>query len=66
MGYPFNYKFPSIIRLGEANLPLKKFNKVVFPEPEGPRIAVKVPGLRTPSLLLIIILSIKGFLAHFF
>jgi hypothetical protein len=31
-----------ILRLSEESLDDKKFNNVVFPDPDGPRIAVKL------------------------
>jgi hypothetical protein len=40
---------------GEEVLPDKQFKRVVFPEPEGPIIAVIYSGLRIPFILLIMI-----------
>lgn len=48
---PFKYNSPYIYRLSEASRPLKKLSRVVFPEPEGPIIAVNVPGLMIPFIL---------------
>lgn len=42
--FPLTLSLPFIVKLSESNLPDNKFNIVVFPHPEGPRIAVKVCG----------------------
>jgi hypothetical protein len=42
--FPLTLSFPLIVRLSESNLPESRLSIVVFPEPEGPRIAVNVNG----------------------
>jgi hypothetical protein len=42
--FPFTLSFPLIVRLSESNLPESKLSMVVFPEPEGPKMAVNVKG----------------------
>ena len=54
---PFTFNFPDTFRFYESNLPESKFNKVVFPEPEGPRIAVNVLGSNLPEAFLRIFFS---------
>jgi hypothetical protein len=49
IGFPFRKYSPYINRLLETNLPDKKLRRVVFPDPDGPRIAVKVPGCIRPD-----------------
>ena len=39
---------PSRVRLFDISLPAKKFRKVVLPEPDGPKIAVKDSGGMQP------------------
>jgi len=51
MFWPLNLIYPSTIRLSDINLPDKKFNKVVLPDPEGPKIAVKVYEGISPDCL---------------
>jgi hypothetical protein len=41
---PLNLNYPSRMRLSDISLPDRKLRRVVFPDPEGPRIAVNVPG----------------------
>lgn len=55
--YPFRINSPLTVRLVPINLPLKKFSKVVLPQPEGPKIAVKCPGYNLPEILLRMVLS---------
>jgi len=42
--FPFTFSLPLIVRLSDNNLPDNKLSIVVLPDPEGPRIAVKVWG----------------------
>jgi hypothetical protein len=49
---PFTFNFPNTLRFYESNLPESKFNKVVFPEPDGPRMAVNVLGSNLPEAFL--------------
>jgi hypothetical protein len=48
---------PVIVRFLDAKRPERKFRTVVLPEPDGPIMAVKLPGLTIPSMLLMINLS---------
>ena len=50
--FPFNDSSPDIFKLSDIKRPDKKFNKVVFPDPDGPNIAVKWAGFITPFKLL--------------
>lgn len=47
---------PDISKFSDNNRPERKFNNVVLPQPDGPSIAVKFPGLMEPNKLLSIIL----------
>jgi hypothetical protein len=38
---PLILYYPINVRLVDMSLPARKFKKVVFPEPDGPRMAVK-------------------------
>lgn len=53
---------PYIFILGDCKRPDKKFNKEVFPDPDGPIIAVNEPALTIPLILFRIILSTFTFL----
>lgn len=41
-------RLPTRSRFYDICLPEIKLSMVVFPQPEGPRMAVKVPGLNLP------------------
>jgi len=58
---PLTYIFPWTDRLSLRNLPESQFRKVVFPEPDGPIIAVNYPDFITPYKLLSIGLVILIF-----
>ena len=46
--------YPSINSRVSDSLPHKALNKVVFPDPEGPRILKNYPNYKSPLTLLII------------
>jgi len=56
------FNSPYIFILEEHKRPDKKFNKDVFPDPDGPIIAVNELPLTIPLMLLRIILSTFTFL----
>ena len=47
---------PWIVRLSDINLPERKFKRVVFPEPDGPRMAVNVESWMRPCCFCKIVL----------
>lgn len=55
----FIFKVPFITRFGLDIRPERKFKSVVLPDPEGPRIAVKVEGETIPFKEFKIIFSSK-------
>ena len=53
---------PKSCRLLDSNLPERRFNIVVFPQPDGPTIAVKVPGENFPEQGFRIVLIFSCFM----
>jgi len=53
----FNFIYPSTNRLSDISLPERKLRRVVFPEPEGPKIAVKVDACMSPDCLCRMVLT---------
>lgn len=49
MGWLLNLNSPSTTKLSDISLPDRKLSKVVFPDPEGPKMAVKVEGCIKPD-----------------
>jgi hypothetical protein len=41
---PFTFNFPCIVKFYDKRRPESKLRSVVFPDPDGPKIAVKVFG----------------------
>ena len=59
---PLALIFPEMVRFLPLILADKKLRSVVFPDPEGPIIAVNLPFLTEPEILLMIVLvSMKAF-----
>lgn len=54
---PLILSSPLSYRLSESILPEMRLSMVVFPQPDGPRIAVKVPGEKRPEHSLRIVLK---------
>lgn len=59
IGFPLAFSYPLNIKLSERSLPDRRLSIVVFPEPEGPKIAVTVFGENLPEH------SFKMVLSHF-
>lgn len=56
-GFPFTLSCPLNVKFYERSLPDRRFSIVVFPEPEGPNIAVTVLGENFPEHYFKIVLS---------
>lgn len=52
---------PVLCKCEECYLPDKKFNKVVFPHPEAPRMTTNYPGRTVPEILSRITFSLLIF-----
>ena len=61
---PLITSFPRTSKFFDNNLPESKFKSVVFPEPEGPKIAVIDPAENLPEQTLSIVL-IAFYLRYF-
>ena len=48
---------PLTVRFSDISLPERKLSRVVFPEPDGPKMAVKVESCMSPRCLCRMVLS---------
>lgn len=49
IGFPLAFSYPLNIKLSERSRPESRFSIVVFPEPDGPKMAVIVFGENLPE-----------------